>query len=202
MFKKKCPSCEEKIEKKFSYCPHCGASLVESQDGDDFGMLGQNDSTEKTQEEIKLPFGMEKIMNSLIKQLDKQMGTMNLENGKGIPKGIQIRIARGAPQMGQVSGEVHKKKMPIIPEKEVERRANLPKVEVESKVRRIADTIIYEIEAPNVRKSSDVVLTKLATGLEIKAYSENKCYIKFIPLKVEVIRYYVDRDKVFIELKG
>ena len=27
MFKKKCPACAKKIEKKFSYCPYCGISF-------------------------------------------------------------------------------------------------------------------------------------------------------------------------------
>ncbi|MFH1563606.1 MAG: hypothetical protein ABIF11_09390, partial [Nitrospirota bacterium] len=78
----------------------------------------------------------------------------------------------------------------------------LPKVEVEAKIRRLADRIIYEIDVPGVGSKADVVVTELATGLEIKAYSRDKCYVKFIPLKVEVIEYYVRPNKVFVELRG
>ena len=165
-------------------------------------MLGRMDSGEKVNVEQKLPFGMDKIMNSLVKQLESQLGSANL--GEGLPKGVKIRVARGPMQNGQVVQKVPEKKiaMPVVSDAENERRAGLPKVEVESKVRRLADTIIYEIDAPGVREKADVVVTALATGLEIKAYSKDKCYVKFIPLKVELIGYSVEREKVFVELKG
>ncbi|MBU3924289.1 MAG: hypothetical protein KJ592_05195, partial [Nanoarchaeota archaeon] len=150
-------------------------------------------------EELRLPFGMEKIMGSLIKQLEKQLGSMDFEDGK-MPKGIQIRVARGPGQMNRIvkKGNV----MPVVSREESDRRAGLPKIEVESRVRRIGDSIIYEIEAPGVNRKDDVVLTDLATGLEIKAYSGDKCYVKFIPLKVQVVRWSVEREKVFVEIKG
>ena len=203
MLKRKCPSCAKKVERKFSYCPYCGDSFKVNEEKSDFGMLGADDLG-GVQEELKLPFGVDKIMNSLIKQLEKQMGNMDFENNQGMPKGIKIRVARGPP-MGQVmQNKAPQKKvdLPVVSEEESERRAGLPRVEVESKVRRIADVIIYEIEAPGVRGKEDVVLTELATGLEIKAYSDNKCYVKIIPLKVEVVRYSVEKEKVVVELRG
>jgi HSP20 family molecular chaperone IbpA len=205
MVRKKCSSCERKIESKFSFCPHCGESLNTVRKGNDFGMLGKID-TPGIQNEIKLPFGMEKMMGSLIKQLEKQMGSMNFEDSSGMPKGIKIRIAR-SPQMGNMGQMIQEKpriqeNVSKISEKELKRRMILPKVNVESKVKRLSNTIIYEIETPGVKKKEDVVLTELATGLEIKAYSNDKCYVKFIPLKVEVIEYYVQKEKVFVDIKG
>lgn len=204
MSKRKCPSCEKKVERKFNYCPHCGSSFGIVQENKNFGMLGRNDSSEKVQEELKLPFGMDKIMSSLVKQLERQMGSANLGNGRGLPKEINIRIARGTPQMGQIIRREPKiiDESTKISEKEARRRIGLPKVEVEAKIRRLADVIIYEIETPGVRKKADVVLTELATGIEVRAYSKKKCYIKFIPLKVEVIEYYVKKEKVIVEMKG
>jgi len=38
--------------------------------------------------------------------------------------------------------------------------------------------------------------------LEIRAYSDDKCYVKFIPLKVELISYSVRSEKVFVEIRG
>ena len=167
-------------------------------------MLGRDDSNERIQEELKLPFGMNKIVNSLVKQLEGQLGNMDLGNGQGIPKGVKIQIARG-PNMGQIVRQVPERKkenIPVVSTEENERRMRLPKVEGISKVKRLANTIIYEIEAPGIRKRDDVVLTELATGLEIKAYSRDKCYVKFIPLKVEVVEYYVEKEKVVVEIKG
>jgi len=206
MTKKKCPVCDKKIESKFSFCPHCGASFKSNRSNNDFGMLGNNDVINKIENEVKLPFGMEKMMGSLIKQLEKQMGSINLEGTNGMPKGIKIKIARN-PQMNQM-GQVIQEKPKVqqneikISEKESQRRTSLPKIDAESKIKRLSNIIIYEIETPGVKNKEDVVLTELATGLEIKAYSKDKCYVKFIPLKVEVIKYYVAQEKVFVDIKG
>jgi HSP20 family molecular chaperone IbpA len=204
MLKKKCIGCGEKVERKFNYCPYCGNSFKARDERADFGMLGQDDSSGRIADEIKLPFGVEKIMNSLVKQLEKQLDGMNIENAQKMPKGIKIQIARGMPQMGQpIQKTQQQKPMPQkISNEEMERRMSLPKTEAESKIRRLANTIIYEIETPGVKNKEDVLITELASGLEIKAYSKNKCYVKFIPLKVEVTEYYVKKEKVFIELKG
>ena len=204
MFKKKCPSCAKKIEKSFNYCPYCGVSFKAGDDQANFGMLGRNDSGDKVQEELKLPFGMNKIVNSLVKQLEGQLGNLDMGDGQGLPRGVKIRVARG-PQMGQVVQKAPEKKvidMPVVSDEENERRMGLPKVDVESKIKRLGNSIVYEIEAPGVKKKDDVVLTELASGLEIKAYSKDRCYVKFIPLKVEVVEYYVEREKVVVEIKG
>ena len=204
MLKRKCPACANEIEGKFNYCPYCGASFKITREKENFGMLGRDDSVGKLQNEVKLPFGIEKIMNSLVKQLEKQMGNIDFNNNQKMPKGIKIQIARGFPQMKQVVREVPQKKETLlkVSDKENERRRILPKVDAESKIRRIADTVIYEIKAPGIQKKENVVLTELATGLEIRAYSKNKCYVKFIPLKVEVLEYYVEKEKVIVEIRG
>jgi rRNA maturation endonuclease Nob1 len=201
MFKRKCPSCAEKVERKFNFCPYCGESFKARAEKSDFGMLGRDDSGAGMRVEQKLPFGMEKIMSSLVKQLEKSMGNMDLE---GMPKNVRINVVRGKPQMRQVVQEAPKKARVIdeISEAEADRRMSLPKIEGESRVRRLADRIIYEIDAPGVVRKRDVVVTELATGLEIKAYSDDKCYVKFIPLKVELISYSVRSEKVFVELKS
>ena len=202
MFKKKCSDCGQKIEKGFNYCPYCGAGFRGSESG--YGMLGLDDFGGEIRQEQKLPFGMERIMGSLIKQLEKQMGSMDFEGGQGMPKGFSVRISRGMPQMKQVVRGGSKKVDVVedVSEAEIERRMSLPKVEGSSRVRRLADSIVYEIETPGVRRKGDVVVTRLETGLEIKAYSEDKCYVKFIPLKVELIGWNVEREKVFVEIRG
>lgn len=202
MLKKKCPSCAKKVERKFSYCPHCGASFKANKEQENFGMLGREDSGDTIQNEIKLPFGVDKIMNSLIKQLEKQMGTMDFGGIQGMPKGINIRIARGPVQNGIINQpQKIDEPLPVISREETQRRLHLPKVEGASKVKRLSDVVVYEIDAPGIKKKEDVVLTELASGLEIKAYSKDKCYVKFIPLKFEVVEYHVEKEKVIVELR-
>ena len=204
MLKRKCPSCAKKIERKFNFCPYCGVSFKARDEQANFGMLGRDDSSERVQEEVRLPFGMNKIMNSLVKQLESQLENMDFGDGQRMPRGVKIRVAR-RPQTGQVIQNAPEKKiidMPSVSEEENERRMSLSKVEGKSRVKRLGDTIIYEIDTPGVKRKGDVVLTELATGLEIKAYSDKKCYVKFIPLTVEVIGCRVKFDKVFLELRG
>jgi len=206
MFKKKCPSCAKKIEKKFIYCPYCGVSFKAGNDDQNFGMLGRDDVNGQVQPNLGLPLGLNGIMNTLVKQLENQLGNLDMGEGQnGMPKNIKIRVARG-PGMNQTVQKAPENKVvsdaPAVSEKENGRRMSLPKVEVESRVKRLGDTIIYEIATPGIKNKNDVVLTELATGLEVKAYSKDKCYVKFIPLKIEVIDYYVEKEKVVVEIKG
>ncbi|MCK5449473.1 zinc ribbon domain-containing protein [Candidatus Pacearchaeota archaeon] len=201
MFEKKCTACAKSIKRDFNYCPYCGVSFKVGAEKENFGMLGRRDSSGGIQPEFKLPLGMGNIVNSLVKQLEREMNGNISSDGS---KGFKIKIAMGQPPMRQVMQEERKniEEVPEISEKEVERRAKLPTVEVESRVRRLADRIIYEFEAPGVQTKKDIVVAKLASGLEIKGYSKDKCYIKFIPLTVEIIEYYVENGKIFVELKA
>lgn|SRR3989344_6736288 len=202
MFRKKCASCNKKASKKFNYCPYCGHSFDGFRSDNEFGLLGREDSR-NIQDEIKLPFGMEKMVNSLVKQLEKQMGEID-NSGGNFPKGIKIHVSAGRPhQMNPVMQESPRNNQKIneISPKENEKRSHLPRVEVESRMRRLADRIVYEMKTPGVKLKRDVVLAELASGIEVKAYSKDKCYVKFIPLKVEVIGYYLKDEKLFLELK-
>ena len=98
--------------------------------------------------------------------------------------------------------QIKTKEIVQVSEKEAGRRARLKKMEAESRMKRLGDVIIYEIAAPGLKKKEDVVITELATGLEIRAYSRDNCYVKTIPLKVEVLNYRVGNEKVFVEMKG
>ena len=201
MFNKKCSACAKNIKKDFNYCPYCGASFKANTEKENFGMLGRDDFGREIQQELKLPFGMGKIVNSLVKQLEDEMNGQMSTNGS---KGLKIKIAMGQPQSKHVVQKESEKAVKVqeVSDKEIERRAKLPTVEVESRIRRLADKIIYEIEAPGVQTKKDVVVVKLASGLEIKGYSNNTCYVKFIPLTVEIMEYYVENGKIFVELRA
>lgn len=201
MIKKKCRGCGEKVERKFNYCPWCGASLKVKTD---LGMLGDSDEGQ-VQEELKLPFGMDRIVGGLVKQLEKQLGNMDMNNANGgaMPKGFKIQI--GMPTKGQAiqqKAPIKKRNEVVVSKEEGDRRAKLKKVEAKSRMRRLGDVIVYELETPNVRGNEDVVINELETGLEIRVYARDKCYVKVIPLKVEVLRFRVDKEKVLVEMRG
>ncbi len=201
MFEKKCKSCAKKVDKKFNYCPYCGGSL-KSGSSKDFGMLGASDEGEM-KEDQKLPFGMEKIMGGLVRQLEKQLGNLNIDERTGMPKGFRIQIATNPMGQQVVQNNPPKERAPVIVSKEeMERRAKLDRVSADSKIKRLGDVILYEIDTPGVKKKEDIIISELETGIEVRAYSKDKCYIKVIPLKVESLNWRVGEEKVFVEFKG
>jgi hypothetical protein len=204
MLKKKCPSCGRKIERKFNYCPYCGLGFKQKKQEEDFGMLGRDDFIdEKSFEGNFLSGGVNKMMDSLIKQIEKQVGDLN-EKNSNMPRGFKIKISTARPQLNKIQRNNFKtiEKSPVVSKEELERRKKLPKVKAESTLRRLGDKIIYEISIPGVKTKKDVVITKLENSIEIKAYSKDKCYYKTIALKVEIIGYYLKDDKLFLELRS
>lgn len=189
MWKRKCPKCDRKIKKDFRFCPYCGFPIWKHADEEDFGMIGRDDNVEFANQ-VKAPLGLDKIMNSLINQLGKEMGG----------GGFNIQISTG--QMPKVMPIQEGIKVPEISEKEAEKRKNLEKVEAVSNVRRLSDRIVYEITVPGVKLKKDVVISRMENGIEIKAYSDEKCFYKTIPVKVDILRYYIKDDVLFLELKG
>ncbi|MBT3642899.1 hypothetical protein HN604_00545 [archaeon] len=203
MFKVTCPACDEKVKKSFDFCPHCGIMLQEKEGREDLGLLGNQDSGKNIVEELKLPFGMNKIVNSLVKQLERQMNEGNMNGANGIPKGFKIQVSTKNPnQQPQIQAPQVAVPVQRITAEEAQRRMTLERIEAGSVVKRLGDVIVYEIEAPGVASKNDVVVTKLASGIEVKVYSKDKCFVKFIPLSVEVVRYTVKEDKVFVEVKA
>ena len=208
MFEKKCPDCGKKIEKKFRFCPFCGSAFKAKQDSENYGMLGKDDFVGGEQSmPVKLPFGLNKIMGSLVKQLNKELSGMTKEdtNVQGMPKGFQIKISTGNPQIQKIVQQPKnqpQKHIIRISEEEAQRRGKLKRAEAKSTIKRLGDVIIYEISAPGVSSQDQVVISKLEDSLEVKAYSKDKCYYKTIPLKVEILRWGIQDEKVIVELGG
>ena len=202
MFKKRCPSCEEKVKKSFNFCPHCGVNFKQ-RNTEDLGMLGSDDNFAK--EELRLPQGIEGMLGGMIKQLEKQISG-NMSNNNGAPRGFKIQISTGNPNAQPIirnpvrieAGETIVEK---VSGKELERRNKLPKINAESNVRRLPEGLIYEIQTPGVKGKGDVTITRMEGSIEVKAYSKDKCYLKSIPLKLQVISYSVLQDKVILRLK-
>jgi len=212
MFKRKCPGCGEKIDKKFHYCPYCGMSFRVQKEQDDFGMVGRGREVddffggeqENFAKEIGLPMGLDKVMNSLMKRLEKELGEMQ-KQGMDVPSGFKVQISTGRPQVREINegGRPQVKKHIVkISQGELERRGKLPRVEAKSQVRRFGDNIVYEVFVPGVYSGKDIVVTKIEEGIEIKAYSKDKCYFKTIPLKLEIIRFYLRDERLTVEMRG
>jgi HSP20 family molecular chaperone IbpA len=198
MWGSKCPNCAKKIKKDFRFCPYCGLSFRGFREQEEFGLLGRDDFADLP---IKMPMGsLDKIIAPLVKQLvdqfDKEMG--NIQKNPGISgPGFKIQISTGQPIRNIKMQESQQ-----VNDSEVNRRRGLPRKEPESNVRRLSDKVVYEISVPGVKSRQDISISKLENSIEVKAYSKEVCYIKTIPLKVDVLNYKIKDGTLFLELKS
>ncbi len=200
-----------------------------------YGLLGRDDNFEIPDLGIKMPFGFNRIFNSLLGQIDKQFKELDKEIGKEIKKqrkesprfksgGISISIStetgkkpeikirgfgpefkelvkEGKLGRGQKIKEI-KIKQPKISEYKARKLAKLPKQEAETKVRRLGDKVIYEINLPGVKKLNDIIINQLENSIEIKAFSKDKAYFKLLPLNLPILDYKLEKEKLILELKA
>ncbi len=82
-----------------------------------------------------------------------------------------------------------------------EKFAKLPRKEPKTSVRRLTDKIIYEIILPGVKNEKDIIINKLQNSIEIKAFTKDKAYFKLIPIDMPIKDYYLEKDKLILELK-
>jgi len=236
-WEKSCKRCGKKIDKKFSYCPHCGSNLVDKEkEQKDYGFLGKDDDFPSFMNESKLPFGLNFIFKSLIKEmdkqfkeLDKQVGmkkeeterakintkeenpflkqggvSINISSGQGTPV-IRVKSFGNIPEFKEIEQEIksektRKPRIEKISDEKAKKLASLPRQEAESKVRRLSGKIIYEIEIPGVKNLKDIFVNQLENSIEIKAFSKDKAYFKFLPVALPLLRYGLKKEKLILEL--
>jgi len=221
MFKKpKCKKCNEKINKKYMFCPYCG-----------FNQRDEN-SSEFFEPSFNLgfPFNMlaKKLLKGVnfeelekqLKGLDSQPPTLNDEENENVTQGfpggtmgvsINIDTKNGKPviRIGNMNrgkkGNIPKAPRSNIPRNEIspekaEKFSNLPKEEPETHVTRLTNKLVYEINLPGVEREN-IIIRKLESSIEIKAFSEEKSYFKLIPMSLPLLRSNLKEGKLFLELK-
>lgn len=217
MFKTICLRCGRKIDKGFVFCPFCGHNTKKEKEERDLGFLGKEDTIEFPANFGFTGMPMGKVFNSLMKNLDKQFRELDKnmvediqkQNIKG--KGISISISTESgkqpkievQQFGQGKKIIQPEMMiekPIMNSKQIEKISNLPKQEAETRVRRLSNKIIYEINLPGVKNIKNVIINKLENSIEIKAFSKEKVYFKLIPINLPILGYKLKNEKLVIEL--
>ena len=234
-WKKTCKRCKRKIEKSFSYCPHCGLPPDKEKEERDYGFLGKKDIDNFNafnQNEIRLPIGLNTIFRKLIKEMDKQFKELDVGLGKEKIRridaqpfikrgGISINISSSAgkpvikvrsfgnmPKFKEMENQIQptekiikrKSKIPAISEEKAKKLAKLPRQEAESKVRRLSGKVIYEIDLPGVKNVNDIIVNQLENSIEIKAFSKDKTYFKFLPVNLPLLDHKLSKGKLTLEL--
>ncbi len=221
MFRKKCPRCGKKIKGKFEFCPYCGKSTKERKQ-EDYGLLGTEDYSDLNFKP-KLPFGFNRLFNSLLKQMNKEFReldkrvkqdsekekpkfrskgiSINISTGKGTPK---IKFQGFGPDLNNFNNPVKEKpiKNKEISEEKIKKLSKLPRKEAKTDVRRFSDKIIYEINLPEIKNLEDIIINKLEKSTEIKGFGKKSVYFKLLPVSLPILNYYLKNGKLILELKS
>lgn len=225
MFKKQCKRCGENMSKKFDFCPHCGFAVKKQNDSEDYGMLGKNDEAEEEFNKIfpGMSGGMfNKMLSGAIKMLEKEMQKgfkntkeeepkmpknnfqmyingkkVNLEDMEQIPflQGQNLPIKR-------IIKKPTNQQLPVPSEDIIKKATKLPRKEAEAELKRLANKIIYEIEAPGLKSMDRVLIRKLEQGVEVKIFAKDKVLYKNLAVKLPLIAYYLKQQKLFLEFQG
>jgi hypothetical protein len=229
--KRKCSHCNKKMEKGFEFCPYCASPakskkedyglLGESDDINDLDSIVQKDMNKI----IGSSF-MEKMMSSAVKMIERELQKeitqkntarktqvpqnmpANFElfiNGKKVNlpsniSGIQIEEVPGN-RLAQQKNPA-KPRIPKVSEETMHNAAKLPRKEAKSHVTRTSDKVIYELETPGLNSLNNVLVNKLESSIEVKAYTEKAVYFKTLPVKLPLMQYSLKEDKLVLEFKA
>jgi len=213
MFKKKCSGCGKKIDKKFDFCPYCGEQQEkqEKQMGGFFDELGEIENFELGKGFFPY-FDIFKIAREIEKEfhnIDKNFINEKKIKSNGIS--ISITTVNGVPTIKVKNfGIPEKRRQEVssiktqdkgVKERIIsEEKLKLPRKEAKTKVRRLSDRIIYEIEVPGVKSINDIFINKLQNSIEIKVFCPDKAYFKLIPVALPIKRYWLENEKLILEL--
>jgi len=182
--KKKCPACGKKVEKEFSYCPYCGASLEESEEEFEFRPFRIFEDIDKEFERIDKMFGKDFFK---FPKFERGGGiSITIQSGTGMEPKIEVKTSG---EYKKLEPEI-KRRLGIKPaieevEEEVEKKPRrIPKVteEPETKIEKIGNKQRIEIKLPDVKSEKDIEVRDLEQSIEVKAFAGDKAYFKLLPI--------------------
>tara|TARA_Y100000034_G_scaffold135238_1_gene206300 strand:+ start:5736 stop:6413 length:678 start_codon:yes stop_codon:yes gene_type:complete len=224
MFKKKCPKCNTKVNKNYEFCPFCGKDLKSRYDNEDFGFLGKNDSVNNDNQEMFGGSIIDKMMNSAMKMIEKQMRNLpnelanqnNQNNPNANPQtnpfqnfskpGMKIKFMVNGKEipiknLSETSQKPQKMQAQISEEK-AKKLAKLPRKEPKTVMKRLSGKLIYELSIPGVKDVEDVLINQLESSIEIKAIAKDKVYSKTISITLPIKRYTLIKGNLILEFQA
>jgi BMFP domain-containing protein YqiC len=193
--KKKCKKCGKEIERNFVYCPYCGYRQKEPD-----GLLDEIEEFS-----MPIPFGFfnfDKIFKDLMRQIDEQMREIDKQIKPQMNRGISIKISFDGETPKINIEKIGKEKKKELEDKkilkEIPEIEKLPREEAKTKIKRLRDFIIYEIDLPGIKSIDDVEIKKLENSIEIKAIGKDKVYFKLIPISLPIVKYYFKDEVLYI----
>jgi len=223
MFNKKtCKNCDAKIKDSYNFCPDCGFQLKPV--SENYGMLGKSDKPQKAPQ-VKMFGGgitggiMNKLVNKMMTDLAKAQNGQGMPGGLGgiseddltkamkqLLPGVKVSVKKTGPNGQSIPAQQSTKKaetkiLPIEFSKEnLKAWPELKKKEPKTNLRRIGDSIQYELDVPKVSSIKDVSIVKLEKSLEVKAIAKETGYLKVIPIDMPLKKFSLLNGKLTLEL--
>lgn len=202
MFKKKtCKNCGKKINSENNFCSNCGFNLKNNKPKENkknWGMLGKNDEVKQEESIPGMNGGMlgkmlQGAMKMLEKEIQKDMKQQNQQN-----QNFKLMINGKEIKLNEKKENSPTKK---LPSNILRNFSKYPKQEPATKVKRLGNKLIYEINIPEVKSIENISIMKLEESIEIKALSKDKAYKKIIPLNLEITNYDLSDEKLILEME-
>ncbi len=210
MIRKRCKKCGEKVNFRHKFCSNCGFPLKKV-NSEDWGMLGKNDFQEQDPLSNSLLDGFtsnmfNKMLGGAMKMLEKEM-KKEISRESFQPKtNVRLMINGKEVNLKDVNQKEQVEKKETIlndfPKKCLKKFAELPKKEPKTSVKRLSNTVIYEINMPGVKSVEDLSIVKLENSIEIKAVAKDKAYFKLIPVNLSILDYGLEKGKLILELEA
>ena len=214
MFEKKCNHCNKKVKRDFEFCPYCANPLKDRKK--DYGLLGKNDDDPTSLVAKESSSIMDKIIgstvSSVMKMFEKEMGNSSkLENNPmKISPGLQLYVngqripiqTGGKNSNENVEEKNQKSKPPKISDEVLKNSVKLPRKEAKTKLTRLKDRVIYQLETPGIESLNNIVVNQLENSIEVKAYTKKAVYMKTLKVKLQLMSYSFKEDSVFLEFKA
>jgi len=213
MLKRKCPKCQNKMLKKYQFCPFCGFNFSRNSENDreDYGFLGRDDFEDNFDSMFnnfsmgKIIRGAMKMTEKMIKDIEqnsmpkKDFNSPNMDiqffvNGKRVSPQNNQRIIKKQNQPKKINNEISKEK--------AKQFARLPRKEPKAVMKRLSGKIIYELSVPGVNDIDDILINQLENSIEIKALSKTKVYSKTLNLNLPILNYKLDEGNLILELQA
>lgn len=205
MNKNRCQNCNRKIKKSYNFCPECGR-ILKQEAQEEWGMLGKNDAITQQDELAMMLQGMGggvlgKMLNQTMKILEKEIAKEASSQENKSHMKIMIN-GQEIPMKEKSKSKTPVKIMPIDFSGESQKKfSKLKKVEPKTKLKRLGDKIIYELDTPGVESIKDISIIRLEKGLEVKAVSKNKAYQKAIKIDLPLTKYQLLNGIITLELE-
>lgn len=173
----RCSYCNQDIQKKWNYCPKCGARILE-----------------------KITFS--DLVN---RQLDHLRRVFRLDEYKSNVQpprnGIMISITHGfrEPHISIIPHEI--KRQPYETRQVVKRKLPEDIIEPEMEIKRLSDAIIVKVELPGVKSENDIDLNTFSNSVELRAFAGDKGYFKIlkIPRKYRLLDKKLEKNQFIMK---